>query len=148
MTDKSPRTLALVSVGTVLLGAMLVAGAGPARADTTPTTNQNQYSLSAEGDGLYNEVADNSLPATTDTAASPYSSQASLDSDENSTAFAGLPYLGPVAETIGGTVNGLSGGATPPIPPGAWLCDQQLSPGQDRHRGAGSLSAPGQQQRV
>jgi hypothetical protein len=135
------RRLARLLIATVGAVALTCAGSAPAWADsgsgsgsgssagsstTSPSSgggssgaaaNPNTFELTAEGDGEYFELDDAQLPATTTVAVSPYSAQASLDSTGNSTAFAGLPYLGPVAETLGGTINGLSGGSTPPIPP-------------------------------
>jgi hypothetical protein len=90
---------------------------GSAHADDVQQTNDNRYSLTAEGDGMYYEITDQSLPATTTVAFSPYSSQADTNSQGASNAFAGLPYLGKFAETLPGTVNGLAGGNFPPLPP-------------------------------
>ena len=102
------------ATGLVVAGTWL-AMAVPAHAQVAG--NQNQYSLTAEGDGELYSVTNAQLPAATTEEVSPYSSQAANDSSGNSSAFAGLPYPGPVGATIEGTVNGLSGGATPPIPP-------------------------------
>ena len=102
------------ATGLVVAG-MWLTTAIPAHAQVAG--NQNQYSLTAEGDGELYSVTNAQLPAATTEEVSPYSSEAANDSSGNSSAFAGLPYPGPVGATIEGTVNGLSGGATPPIPP-------------------------------
>jgi hypothetical protein len=118
-TESSRRRLGctgrLVGAAGIALAGSFFGLAGAAHAQ--PETNQNTYNLTAEGDGELYEVQNAQLPAATTEEVSPYSAQAANDSSGNSTAFAGLPYLGPVAETIEGTVNGLSGGATPPLPP-------------------------------
>jgi len=106
------RLLALASAATLIAGGTIVSLASSASAENT-----NSFALTAEGDGNYIEYNDNQLPATQQVAVSPFSAQSLLDSSGNSSAFAGLPYLGAIATTLPGTVNGLSGGATPPIPP-------------------------------
>jgi hypothetical protein len=89
----------------------------PAAHADDQTENQNRYSLQATGDGMLVELYEPSLPATDKIASSAYSASAQVNSQGNSSSFGSLPYLGAFLETIGGTVNGLSGGATPPIPP-------------------------------
>jgi hypothetical protein len=111
---------AFVAAGLLSLASVvaLPAGRASAQADDVSTSgNQNTYSLTAEGDGELYKVVNGQLPASTTEEVSPYSAQAANDSSGNSTAFAGLPYPGPVGSTIEGTINGLSGGATPPLPP-------------------------------
>ncbi|MGZ4624497.1 MAG: hypothetical protein ACXVGD_20895, partial [Blastococcus sp.] len=110
------RRAVALGCATTLVGAGAVLLAAPAAADDLQT-NDNRYSLSAEGDGMYFTLYDGSLPATPNVDASPYSAQTAINSQGSSTAFAGLPYLGKTAETLPGTVNGLSGGNFPPIPP-------------------------------
>lgn len=114
-TSRLRRVLAL-GCATTMVGAGAVLLAPAAHADDLQT-NDNRYSLSAEGDGMYFTLYDGSLPATPNVDASPYSAQTAINSQGSSTAFAGLPYLGKTAETLPGTVNGLSGGNFPPIPP-------------------------------
>ena len=94
-----------------------VAAVGVPLASADDATNQNRYSLTATGDGMMVEVYEPSLPATDKIGSSAYSASATVDSQGQSRAFSGLPYLGAFLETLPGTVNGLSGGATPPIPP-------------------------------
>lgn len=109
------RTLRAAGATGLVVAGMWLTTAVPAHAQLAG--NQNQYSLTAEGDGEVYSVTNAQLPAATTEEVSPYSSEAANDSSGNSSAFAGLPYPGPVGSTIEGTVNGLSGGATPPIPP-------------------------------
>jgi hypothetical protein len=119
--DRAPfrrRTSLLASavfVATLGLGVVPIMRAS---ADTSGTTqNNNNYAMTAEGDGMYFEIDDAQLPATTSVVTSPYSAQAALNSTGTSTAFAGLPYPGPVVENLPLTVNGLGGTNFPPLPP-------------------------------
>jgi len=108
------RIVTLTALG--LVAGLSLVGAQAANADDTQV-NQNRYSLTADGDGMTVDVYEPSLPATDRIGSSAYSAHAQANSQGNSSSFAGLPYLGAFLETLPGTVNGLSGGATPPIPP-------------------------------
>jgi hypothetical protein len=110
------RALRLVSLAAVL-GTASLQLAGIAAADTTTGVNENRYSLVAEGDGFFAYVYNGLLPAVPYVDAGAYSSEAENNSQGNSTAFAGLPYAGKTGTTLPGTVNGLSGGNFPPLPP-------------------------------
>jgi hypothetical protein len=110
------RVVALGCASTLLGASAALLLASPAHADDEQT-NDNRYSLSAEGDGMYFTLYDGSLPATPNVDFSPYSAMSSVNSQGNSSGFAGLPYLGKTAETLPGTVNGLAGGNFPPLPP-------------------------------
>ncbi|MCW2585277.1 MAG: hypothetical protein JWN55_793 [Frankiales bacterium] len=117
--------------GALVAAAVLVAlaTAGPAAAQTADgdapetsaapaaTANPNRFSLSAAADGMLFEIQNSKIPANIVVAAAPVSSFASVDSAGSSRAFAGLPYFGPSVQTLPATVNGLSGGLTPPLPP-------------------------------
>jgi hypothetical protein len=95
---------------------VLLAGMPSASADDA-APNPNRYTLKATGDGMLVEVWEPSLPATDKVASSAYAASASVNSSGNSSAFAGLPYLGAFAQTLPALVSGLSGGSTPPLPP-------------------------------
>jgi hypothetical protein len=109
------RVSALLAATSLLgLGAAL---APAAYADETSGTNDNRYSLVAEGDGMYAYIYNGLLPAVPYVDASAYTAEAENNSQGNSSAFAGLPYPGKTGTTLPGTVNGLSGGNFPPLPP-------------------------------
>jgi hypothetical protein len=103
----------LTLAGTLAAATTMVAWAPAARADGG---NPNDFHLSAEGDGMLVHMLDGINIAVADVGISPYTSQAAVDSNGASGAFAGMPYTGAL-QTIAGTVNGLSAGGTPPIPP-------------------------------
>ncbi|MCU1692083.1 MAG: hypothetical protein JWM64_1174 [Frankiales bacterium] len=132
MTSDRLRTTATRSAA-VATAALLVAlgTAAPALAqDASPTpdpaaaaapaaeaaTNNNRFSLSASADGEAFEIQNSKIPANIVVAAAPISSFAQLDSAGQSRAYAGFPYFGPSVQSLPSTVNGLSGGLTPPIP--------------------------------
>lgn len=108
------RAFASALVGSVVASGVVMGSAGVSQA---VDTNPNRYSLTAHGDGMTFSLADDQLPATTFVEVSPYSAFSQVDSQNNSTAFAGLPYFGAFGQTLPGTLNGLSGGNLPPLPP-------------------------------
>jgi hypothetical protein len=102
---------------TFLAPLLLAAAAGPASADGSEATNPNRFSLTAEGNGMFFEYRGQAAPATDNVSASPWAAFATVNSQGLSRAFAGMPYMGSFLQTLPSTVNGLSGGATPPLPP-------------------------------
>jgi hypothetical protein len=93
-----------------------ISGAGPVSAQPQ-AANPNNFNLSAEGDGMWIEVDDNSLPLTSSVSASPYSAEAAVNSIDESTALAGVPYLGSFISSLPGLVDGLGSGQIPSVPP-------------------------------
>lgn len=107
-------TLVLVSTG----GLIVAFGGSPvAIADDSTQANPNTFFLTGEGDAMFVEVDDTSLPLTPSVSASILSAQAAVNSLGQSTGFAGFPYLGSFLQLIPGTVNGLAAGLIPPVPP-------------------------------
>ncbi|MCW2613315.1 MAG: hypothetical protein JWN08_309 [Frankiales bacterium] len=134
MTSATLRTATRRGVaGSAVVLLLALSGAAPAVAQESPAPapaddvavptadpgpqNPNRYSLSASADGMSFQIQNNKLVANITVEVSPVSTGAQVDSAGSSQAFAGLPYAGAIAQTLPGTVNGLSGGATPPIPP-------------------------------
>jgi hypothetical protein len=115
--SRTTRTRAAAVAIAGLLAAVTVLLVAPAPPSAAQAANSNNYALTAQGDGLYFELYDESLPATTSVLASPYSAQALLNSTGTSTAFAGFPNPGPVIGPLPQTVNGLGGSNFPPLPP-------------------------------
>jgi hypothetical protein len=136
----------LLSVA-VLAPLLLAAAAVPATAadtagDTTAdtATNPNRFSLTAEGNGMFFEYRGQAAPATDNVSASPWASFAAVDSQGLSRAFAGLPYFGAFLQTLPGTVNGLSGGATPPLPPLPGFTESKYPANPEGHESQGPYS--------
>jgi hypothetical protein len=111
------RLTALAAATTLFAGGSAMLLGGTAYADAATGTNDNRYSLVAEGDGMFAYIYNGLLPAVPYVDASAYTAEAENNSQGNSTAFAGLPYPGKTGTTLPGTVNGLSGGNFPPLPP-------------------------------
>ena len=119
------RRAATVTLAVTLLSPLVIALAGsPSFADETTTTepssattNPNRFTLTAEGNGMFMEYRGQAAPATDNVSASPWAAFATVNSQGLSRAFAGMPYFGSFLQTLPATVNGLSGGATPPLPP-------------------------------
>ena len=89
-----------------------------ASAQTTPT-DTGQFTLSARADSLQIQIVATGLPVVTGgqvAAASPSSAQATVDTS-SSQAYASAPYPGDLVVSLPSTVNGLSSGQAPPLPP-------------------------------
>ncbi len=133
----------------ILAPLLIAVTGGPALADDTtpaPTTatttseNDNRYSLTAEGNGMFMEYRGQAAPATDNISASPWAAYATANSSGLSRAFAGLPYFGAFLQTIPSTVNGLSGGATPPLPPLPGFTESKYPAAPEGHESQGPYS--------
>ena len=133
---------------TVLTPVLLAVAGGPATADDATTTtgtdagtgNPNRYSLTAEGNGMFFEYRGQAAPATDNVSASPWAAFATVNSQGLSRAFAGLPYFGSFLQTLPATVNGLSGGATPPLPPLPGFTESKYPANPEGHESQGPYS--------
>jgi hypothetical protein len=138
------RRLTAIAVPVLLLAA--IAG-GPAFADDVSAapggsgaSNPNRFSLTAEGNGMFFEYRGQAAPATDNVSASPWAAFATVNSQGLSHAFAGMPYFGSFLQTLPATVNGLSGGATPPLPPLPGFTESQYPANPEGHESQGPYS--------
>jgi hypothetical protein len=131
--------IALVSplLITVAGGPALADDVASAGSDGSAAANPNRFSLTAEGNGMFFEYRGQAAPATDNVSASPWAAFATVDSQGLSRAFAGMPYFGAFLQTLPATVNGLSGGATPPLPPLPGFTESKYPANPEGHESQG-----------